>query len=223
MSLRYLLAAGAAIVTWGWVGAQNYRAPVEWEINVEGGVDVLRREYAEIGSDFGPDVLVNGARQGTGVFFGASVMRRLAGLRALWGLRLDAHAGEIAHEELRDYRVEHRTATATLAYRFFPLDLHGDCDCPSWGSDPWVKKALFLEAGLGVGLQRYGATAPGTGDRTRIGAAYTARLGLSHRLTRAFDVYAAGGLHGVFADNEAFGLNDFAVRPTLGLTWRPGR
>ena len=224
MTRRYYLAA-VALVMGGWVGAQNGGVPVEWELNVEGGLD-LRAAYRELtgsASRGTPDALVDGARQGVGYYAGASAMRRLAGLRALWGLRLDGHAGAIDYPGENTLGARGRSATVTLAYRFFPLDLHGDCDCPTWGSDPWLRKALFLEAGAGLGYQRYAPEATTREARDRFGAAYAARVGVSHRLRKAFDVYAAAGLHGIIGDNAGFRRHDLALRPTLGLTWRPGR
>ena len=200
---------------------QDYDAPVDWEINLEGGLD-FRREYLEVGQDYPAEVLVRGLRQNVpSAYAGLSAMRRIPGLRALYGLRVDGHLGTLALDGADAYAVEHATASGMVAYRFFPLDLQGDCDCPTWGDDPWLKKALFLEVGLGVGYQRYGSTVARAASRTRWGGAYLARAGLSHRLTRSLDLYAAAGVSGILADNNAFYLNDFGVRPVLGLTWRP--
>lgn len=213
-----LLAIGAS--------AQDYRAPVEWELNVEGGVDfrgAYRRNAISV-LPFPPNVIEDGFRQNTpAAFLGVSAMRRIPNLRAFYGLRLDGMSGELSRE--RDggtvLAAEHMLASATLAYRAFPFDLQGDCDCPTWGNDPWLKKALFVELGLGVGVRHYGSERAGVDSQTDWGGAYTARLGVSHRLSKALDVYLAAGAHGIVARDDGFGLHDAGIRPALGLTWRP--
>ena len=225
MSLRYLLAAGAAIVTLGWVGAQNYRAPVEYELHVEGGLD-LRRGYDD-GAIYvmppPPYVVSDGERQAPAPYAAASVMQRIPGLRAFYGLRFEGHRGVITHERTEGNEARHTTLAAMAAYRAFFADIDGDCDCPTWGNDPWLKKAVFFEVGLGAGWQRLSDVAPAALADSRYAVAYLARIGLSHRLTRAVDVYAAAGLHGLLGGSIGFRANHLGLRPALGLTWRPGR
>ena len=225
MSLRHLLTIGAAIVTLGWVGAQDYRAPVEFELHLEGGLD-LRRGYDD-GVDHvmppPPYVISDGDRQAPAPYAAASAMRRISGLRAFYGLRIEGHRGVIARERTEDSEARHATISAMIAYRAFFADIDGDCDCPTWGNDPWLKKAVFFEVGLGAGWQRFSDIAPAALADGRYALAYLARIGLSHRLTRAVDVYAAAGLHGLLGESIGFRVNHLGLRPALGLTWRPGR
>lgn len=207
--------------------AQDYRVPVDWELGLECGLD-LRRVYDDNEDNVAPStsLLRDGLRQNLlSPFLAVSAMRRIAGLRALWGLRIEGHVGSIAMSwDDTDYEVDHRTANVMLAYRFFPLDLQGDCDCPTWGSDPWLKKALFLEAGFGLGYQVYTSASPASEaapDRSSWGLGYAARVGVSHRVSKAVDVFAALGIHGIAARENGTHGDAAALRPALGLTYRP--
>jgi len=204
------------------VMAQFEQQGAEWEFNLEGGLDVRPAyELAEPLTE--PYVLVESASQRVlAPFVGLSAMRRITGLRALFGVRIDAHAAELTAVE-NNYLGNAQSATAMLTYRAFFLDLQGDCDCPTWGNDPWLKKALFFEGGVGGSYRQLSSDQQGVEDRSSLGGAYLLRLGVSHRFTRAMDVYAAAGLHGMILENGAFGKHDYAFRPTLGITYRPGR
>ena len=221
MLLRGLLLACLGLVLTE-VAAQDKRTPVQWELNADGGVD-LRPGYTipaegnalfRGGDDISPD---NPAGYG-----GISAMRRIPGLRALYGLRIEGHAGKLIRSE-SPFEVSHKTASALVNYRAFVFDMQGDCDCPTWGNDPWFKKAFFVEFGLGVGFRELFDLNPNIdiSAQQMFGAAYMARLGLSHRFSKALDVYLAGGLHGLVSGDDAYRANDYALRPALGLTFRP--
>ena len=43
-----------------------------------------------------------------------------------------------------------------LNSRIYPLDLEGDCDCPTWRKEgPTLEKGLFLQLGAGLSLYRF--------------------------------------------------------------------
>ena len=146
-------------------------------------------------------------------------LRRISGLRALYGLRAEVASGEAALGLARGHV---RQAGLMLDYRAFMLDMDGDCDCPTWGRDNWFKRAFFVEVALGASIQ---STVLDEGEirheATRIGPAYLARVGVSHRLTRAWDLYLAGGVEGLFARDIGYGVHEIGVRPTVGVSWRP--
>ncbi len=221
MLQRLTLLIGLTTLWYG-VAAQDFRQPREYEFNVEGGLD-LRPAYRRDGSDAGPVPLRDGARQATfAPYVGLSAMRRIPGLRAFYGVRVDGHVAPTDNETPAS-AVDQWTATAMLNYRAFLFDMQGDCDCPTWGNDPWFKKAFFVELGLGGGYQHINTLVSNAQAFSTFGGAYMARLGVSHRFSKRLDVYLAGGLHGIVAEREHFRTNDISLRPTVGLTYRPRR
>ncbi len=199
------------------ISAQLQAAPQEWELNLETGTE-LRNNYYTINSELADGAPEDDTAQDLYAPTGAvSVLLRIPNLRAYYGLRLDgvyATYGE-AESAGRTY-----TGKALVAYKAFLFDMEGDCDCPNWKKSNFFKKAFFVEFGLGYGRQGY---QPEDADSwtTRNGAGYMARLGLALRLKKQLDVYVAAGPEGVIGQQLSTGRHSIALRPALGLTWRP--
>lgn len=52
--------------------------------------------------------------------------------------------------------LEHQAVLLSLPIHFYPLDIEGDCDCPTWGKDgSLIKKGFFLSLHPGVGFFNY--------------------------------------------------------------------
>jgi len=204
--------------------AQNMgpTAPVEWEVNIEGAND-FRSRFDVIVTDLPSLNPVPGSQQKAfAPSVGLSYMRRITNLRGYYGLRLEGHFSEweipmgIVPTETGDTY----TASALLAYKAFLFDMEGDCDCPRWDKTNFFKKAFFVEFGGGYGRQSFGRE--DIDERLdRAGVAYMARVGLAIRMKKQWDIYLAGGAHGLFAKELAIGKHSVAVRPALGMTWRP--
>ena len=215
--------------------AQSRRAPAEYEFNVEGGID-LRNRYELLYIGAIPDqrfvAIFDGAQQRIPApYVGLSAMRRIPGLRAFYGLRVDGHRGVLYRSSPIDdlpqpgVMIERPniTTTAMLNYRAFIFDMQGDCDCPTWGDDSWFKKAFFAELGVGGGYHHVPAQLSNEENLNAFGFAYMVRLGVSHRFTKQLEMYLAAGGHGLIAERGPFRKNDVSLRPTLGFTYRPRR
>lgn len=200
-------------------------APDEWEVNLEGANDF--RQGLELldprdQNGFFPNYIKQPSFSPS---VGLSYMRRITNLRAYYGLRLEGHYSEWQGFTIDAFTStpvdgDTYTAAALLAYKAFLFDMEGDCNCPRWDKTNFFKKAFFVEFGGGYGRQSFGRD--DLDERLdRGGFAYMARLGLAIRLKKQIDVYLAGGAHGLFAKELAIGSHSVAVRPALGVTWRP--
>ena len=196
---------------------QFQAAPQEYEINVEGGADFRGfRKLGELQQAIEtPPASWNQSSFSPSAAF--SFYLRIPNLRAYYGPRLEGHFTnwDSGAKEGTAY-----SAAALFGYRAFLFDMEGDCDCPRWDKTNFFKKAFFLEFAAGYGRQSISAD----GDEatySRGGAAYLARLGFAVRLKKQIDVYLAGGGHGLIAADQGYGRHELAVRPSLGLTWRP--
>lgn len=178
------------------------------QVNLDGG--------PEFGQLFG----------GTGVSVGASALLQISDLRAYYGLRAEV-GGE--RGQPRGYFARPEYASVILAYKAFPFDLEGDCNCPTWGRESWFEKHFFVEAGLGYARVR---TYVDGKSSMRGGLAYLGRAGLSVRASGPLEVYLAGSLHGYvhrdrppsptfptpeLPDETVFRIG---LQPILGLTYR---
>ncbi len=219
MTLRTALSIICAMIA-SRLTAQSFQQPKEWEFNVEAGLDFKPR-YAELATDAGRYVIARNARQRSpSPFVALSATRRIPGLRAFYGVRADANYSQLTLDN-SDYEGENSTATLMATYRAFGFDMQGDCDCPTWGDDSWLKKAFFFELGLGGGYQQLRSNQASIPDDSKFGGAYLLRLGVSHRLNKQVDVYLAAGAQGVITSRSAFRTFDVGARPALGLTYRP--
>lgn len=205
--MRYLLAA--AFLFAGLTGRAQVFA-------VEGGLDALRQNLPLV--DQQPDLGVAGAVSG---------YLQVSDLRSYYGLMLAAHSGatesEFGEPGTGPQSASGGTqwqASAMAGWRAFPFDLEGDCECPTWKEENWLRKAFFVEAALGFGRQGWNSNDPAVSPQRRNGVAYLARVGLSHRLARSVDVFGAVGLHGLIGEDGAFGRHQAAARPTLGIAYR---
>ena len=195
--------------------ARGGGAAQEWEVGLEGGLD-FRSGYEDDGETVG-SVPASGTEQSTPAPSAAVAFHlRIPNLRAYYGLRLEGHLAD-TEGPLGDGATY--TAAALLDYKAFLFDMEGDCDCPRWDKTNFLKKAFFVEFGLGYARQSF--SRDGAGEQSRGGVAYLARLGLSLRLRKQLDVFLAGGAHGLIGEEWATGRHDVGVRPALGLTWRP--
>ena len=196
--------------------------PAEFRIDIESGLYIgpqpymLNSETALAGR--GPDLQV------TRPYLALAVSRRIAGLRAYWGLRLDGtlpYQYERRDEALlSDENANALNAAALLTYKAFLFDMEGDCDCPRWGRDSWFKRASFVEFGAGYGLQHYSSIGEGDPDLLH-GFAYLARFGWSHRFSRKLDAWLALGLHGFIGPElEESGRHEVSYRPAIGINYR---
>ena len=187
-------------------------------LSLEGGVDAFRQNFtSERGEVLGqarvaPSVTLSGYLQ-------------VPALRSYYGLLATGHAG---HAEPPPDAAEGSTSRATqttvaglLGWRGFVLDLQGDCDCPTWREEKWLRKALFVEAGLGYGRQTFDAEGGGLASTARSGVAYFTRVGLAHRVHSAVDLLAAVGYQGILGRDVGYGVHHGAARPTVGVVWRP--
>jgi len=197
-------------------------APVEWEVNIEGAND-FRSPFDVIAGELPSINPVGGSQQSTfAPSIGLSYMRRITNLRGYYGVRLEGHFSEwdVPMGIVPTERGDTYTASALLAYKAFLFDMEGDCDCPRWDKSNFFKKAFFVEFGAGYGRQSFGRE--DMNERVdRGGVAYMARVGIAVRMKKQWDIYVAGGAHGLFAKELAIGSHDVAVRPALGVTWRP--
>ncbi|MFK8054995.1 MAG: hypothetical protein AB8F78_02645 [Saprospiraceae bacterium] len=197
-------------------------APDEWEVSIEGGND-FRSAFARVATDRPTIILVENSEQASfSPSFGVSYMRRITNLRAYYGVRIEGHVTtwEGSESIVETIEGDTYTASALIAYKAFLFDMEGDCNCPRWDKTNFFKKAFFVEFGAGGGRQSFGRKEM-EGRILRTGFAYMARAGFAIRLKKQIDVTLAGGAHGLFASNMLFGKHDVAVRPALGVTWRP--
>lgn len=71
------------------------------------------------------------------------------------------YLGFSQQKETLQFSLEQIKAQATgfhlgLNSRIYPLDLEGDCDCPTWRKEgPTLEKGLFLQVGAGFSLYRF--------------------------------------------------------------------
>ena len=192
--------------------------PVAYEWNFEGGI-AWRPDYTvdlPLSDIIQQDVLP--LRLGPAAAI--SVMRRIDGLRALYGLRAEYGTHDLLGIGFLGTRHD---AALLLNYRAFIFDMDGDCDCPTWGRDNWLKRAFFVELGLGGGFRRYTLSSPDDLyiEENEFGLGYLARFGVSHRFRKTLDAFFAAGAHGAFARNSGLGVHQLQWRPALGITWRP--
>ena len=197
-------------------------APTEWEVNAEVAYD-FRGPFTTINENLPAEIPVADGTQNTlSPAIGLSYMRRVTNLRAYYGLRLEGHSADWEGTEDFGAAVSGSTysAAALVTYKAFIFDMEGDCDCPRWEKSNFFKKAFFIDFGAGYGRQ--GWSRDGSDDRAdRGGIAYMARLGLAVRMKKQWDLFLAGGAHGLIGEELFLGRHDIAVRPALGFTWRP--
>lgn len=200
-------------------------APDEWEVNIEGSND-FRQGFELLDPSDQTGFFPNDVQQTAfAPSVGLSYMRRITNLRAYYGLRLEGHYSEwqgMTTDAFTSTPVDGDTYTAAalVAYKAFLFDMEGDCDCPRWDKTNFFKKAFFVEFGAGYGRQSFGRE--DMNERIdRAGVAYMARVGLAIRMKKQWDIYLAGGAHGLFAKEWSIGSHTVAVRPALGVTWRP--
>jgi hypothetical protein len=198
------------------------KAPDEWEINVEGAND-FRGAFDRTVMDLPSVVPVEGSEQSTfAPSIGISYMRRITNLRAYYGLRIEGYYADWdgTVDAFENATGDTYTAAALINYKAFLFDMEGDCDCPRWDKTNFFKKAFFVEFGAGYGRQSFSRD---DFDESidRSGVAYMARVGIAVRLKKQWDVYLAGGAHGLIASELFLGRHEVAVRPALGVTWRP--
>jgi len=199
------------------VQAQFQAAPQEWELNAEGGLDFRGFSPVE-GSLVSPENPVSLWYQGTlNPVAAISYYRRITNLRAYYGLRGEGHYAAWDDQVSTGSAY---TAAALIAYKAFIFDMEGDCDCPRWDKSNFLQKAFFVEFGAGYGRQAINFDSGDEGV-ARGGAAYLARFGFAVRLKKQIDVYLAGGGHGIIAKEWADTRHEIAIRPALGITWRP--
>lgn len=197
-------------------------APDEWEVNIEGAND-FRGAYETINENLPIGNPVAGSEQTTfAPSAGLSYMRRITNLRGYYGIRLEGHFAEWEGTEAFAPTTTGNTYTASalLAYKAFIFDMEGDCDCPRWDKSNFFKKAFFIEFGAGYGRQSF-SREDSEESLDRGGVAYMARIGMAIRMKKQWDLYLAGGAHGLFASELSIGKHDVAIRPALGFTWRP--
>lgn len=187
-------------------------------LSLEGGVDAFRQNFTPTGTG-------RSAEAELGPSAAISAYLQVPALRSYYGLLLMVHTGgsRLAGDESDPSGEDGTQATlaAMAGWRAFPLDLEGDCDCPTWREENWLRKALFVELGLGYGRQTAAVAIPGLSSEARSGAAYLARVGLAHRLSGAFDVFGAIGAHGIIGGDVGYGVHHGAARGSLGVIYRP--
>ena len=197
-------------------------APAEWEVNIEGAND-FRGAFERVVNDLPSLYPVENSEQTTfAPSIGLSYMRRITNLRGYYGIRVEGHysAWEGTEAFAPTTTGDTYTASALLAYKAFLFDMEGDCDCPRWDKSNFFKKAFFVEFGAGYGRQSFGRD--DMDERVdRAGVAYMARVGLAIRMKKQWDIFLAGGAHGLFAKELFIGTHSVAIRPALGFTWRP--
>ena len=200
------------------VHAQRGAAKQEYELSLEGAADF--RGFGDVADLEAPGAIPAAAWHQAEFAPAAAVSAylRIPNLRAYYGLRLEGHyaSWDDARREGSTY-----TAAALIGYKAFLFDMEGDCDCPRWVKSNFFKKAFFVEFGAGYGRDGFSTDGEPAVDDARGGGAYLARLGLAVRLKKQLDVYVAGGGHGFIAADRGFGSHQLAVRPALGVTWRP--
>ena len=193
-------------------------------ISVEGGVDAFRQNLYS-----GPTSAARVEDPLPAASAGLAAYLQVSDLRSYYGAYLTAHRGATrlvnpAFDLGRAPDVENGRQSlyaAMFGWRAFILDLEGDCDCPTWGEENWLQRALFVEVAIGPGLQRWEALGSKRFEVDRWGGAYLARLGLSHRLAKSLDVYAALGAFGLIGPAEEFGSNNsLALRASGGFAIR---
>lgn len=188
-------------------------------ISLEGGVDAFRQNFETVdqGVSFASRV---------GPTAAVSVYLQVSDLRSYYGLYLTGHTGNsepkfVDSDVIAPDNPSQSQWATMLGWRAFLFDLEGDCDCPSWKEENWLRKATFFELALGYGQQSWEVPdAVVDGGRTRGGAAYLARVGLAHRLTQTVDAFAAIGFHGLVGEEVGYGNHHAAARATVGISYR---
>lgn len=143
-------------------------------------------------------------------------MRRIPDVRTYWGPKLEANYHQWNSSIEKGDVI---SGALSLNMRSFIFDLEGDCDCPTWKKEPFLKKAFFAEIGLGFASQLFN-NANSSNTNLRYGVFTNIGIGIDQKISKKLSVYGLFKFISIFSSKKVLNHQTHYLRPEIGISYK---